>query len=64
MLGRPRDGKEIKKVYSVRLEPRLVEKIKKKYGSLQKFIDGIVNGDIHPYHNYITVRSKNEKESN
>jgi hypothetical protein len=60
MLGRPRDGKEVKKSYSVRLEPKIKEKICKKYGSLQKFIDGILNGDIHPYHNYITVRSKNE----
>ena len=61
-LGRPRDGKEVKKSYSIRLEPKIKEKICKKYGSIQKFIDGIINGDIHPYHNYITVRSNNENK--
>ena len=56
MLGRPRDGKNIKKVTSIRLDPDVKKKIIKKYGSVQKFIDGILTGDIHPYHNYITVK--------
>jgi len=47
MLGRPRKGTEVKRSYSVRLEPKVKEKICKKYGSIQKFIDGIINGDIH-----------------
>jgi hypothetical protein len=57
-LGRPKSGNEVKKVTSIRVEPRILEKIKKKYGSLQKFFDGIINGEIHPYHNYISVKKK------
>lgn len=62
-LGRPRDGKEVKQVKSIRIEPRLLAKIEKKYGSLQKFIDGVINGNIPPYYNYITARFKNESKS-
>ena len=38
-LGRPRDGKEIKKVYTLRLEPKVKDEIVKKYGSLTKAIE-------------------------
>ena len=62
-LGRPRDGKEVKVATSIRLEPKIKAKIIKKYGSVQKFLDGIINGDIHPYHNYITVRPSNETKN-
>ena len=33
-LGRPKDGNEVKKVYSVRLEPSVHKKLIKAYGSL------------------------------
>ena len=38
-VGKPRQGKQTKKVCSIRLEPRLKNKIIKKFGSLQKAID-------------------------
>lgn len=38
-LGRPRDGKTIKKVVSIRLEEKAKEKLIKKYGSIQKWVE-------------------------
>ena len=59
--GRPTKGKEAKIVKSIRVEPYILAKIEKKYGSIQKFIDGIIYGDIHPYHNYITIKTKDRR---
>lgn len=44
-LGRPRKGKGIKQVCSIRLEPSLIAEIKAKYGSLQKAVDYIIEND-------------------
>lgn len=54
-LGRPRDGKEIKKVYSVRLEPSVKDRLSRRYGSIQDIINGIINGTFK------LVRVKNDK---
>ena len=41
-IGRPRGGKEVKAVCSIRLEPKVKASIIKKFGSLQKFIDNAI----------------------
>lgn len=38
-LGRPRDGKEIKNVYTVRLEPTLKKRVDKNFDSLALLIE-------------------------
>jgi hypothetical protein len=43
MRGRPRHGKGLKKHVSLRIEEEILEKIILDYGSVQKFIDKIVN---------------------
>lgn len=42
-VGRPRTGKEIKKVCSIRIETKVKKKIIFKFGSVQKFINRILN---------------------
>ena len=41
-MSRPKQGKELKKVYSIRLEPKTHKKLVKTFGSLQIFIDYVV----------------------
>jgi len=43
-MSRPRDGKEIKKTYTVRIEPKLKKKLDKKFGSLTKMVAYILEG--------------------
>ena len=44
-MPKKRDGIEEKKIYSVRIEPRIMEKIIKKYGSFTKFINEKIKKD-------------------
>lgn len=41
-LGRPRDDKQVKKAYSVRLEPRIKNRLVKKYRSLANAINALL----------------------
>jgi len=41
--GRPRDGKEVKKVESIRVEPWIKNKLIDKFGSLQLAFDSFVD---------------------
>lgn len=38
-VGQPRHGEEVKKVYSIRIEPRLYAEIIKKFGKFSCFMD-------------------------
>ena len=42
-VGRPRNGKELKNVCSIRMENKIKTLIIKNFGSVQKWIDGIIN---------------------
>jgi uncharacterized protein (DUF4415 family) len=42
MRGRPRQGLGIKKHVSVRIDETLIEKILSDYGSIQKFLDELL----------------------
>ena len=44
-LGRPRQGRGIKISTSVRVEENVLKKIKRKYGSLQKYLDKKLQDD-------------------
>lgn len=41
-MGKPRQGKELKRVTSIRLEPRIIKMIIEQYGSLSEFISEAV----------------------
>lgn len=43
-MSRPRQGRQVKRVYSIRIEPRIKKKIDKKYGSLSKMLAEIIKG--------------------
>lgn len=43
-LGRKRDGKKVKEVYSVRLEPKVYEKLVKKFGSFTEAVKELIKG--------------------
>ena len=45
-MARPRDGKEVKQVHSIKLEPRTHKKIIKKYKTLAAFIKEAVKEKI------------------
>jgi len=38
-MGRPRDGRDIKKSYGVRLEPKFKNKVLEEFGSLRQAIE-------------------------
>lgn len=42
--GRPKKGKELSKVVSIRLEPKKKLELINKYGSVQKWVDIKLNG--------------------
>lgn len=41
-MGKPRQGKQVKEVCSIRLEPRTKKKLIKLYGSLQAAIEAFI----------------------
>lgn len=43
MVGSKRIGKEVRKVVSIRLEPRIKKKLRSKYGSIQAWIDACIS---------------------
>lgn len=45
-MARPRQNKEIKQHQSIRLEHSVKEEIRKKYGSIQAWIDEMVKTSI------------------
>ena len=38
-MGKPRDGKEVRKHISFRIEPKVLEEIIKEYGSFSAFVN-------------------------
>ena len=46
VLGRPKKGNEVREVKSVRVEPRKLAKLKKHYGTLQKFLDSMIRKEL------------------
>jgi hypothetical protein len=50
-VARPRQGGQVKGHQSIRLEPQAKEEIRRKFGSIQKFIDLMVKREISPDRN-------------
>lgn len=44
-MGKPRDGKEVKKQVSVRVEPSKYLQIVKEYGSFSAFVNAAIKKD-------------------
>lgn len=42
-IGRPKKGKQVKEHVSIRLEPSIKKSLAKEYGSIQSWIDFILN---------------------
>ena len=44
-MSRPRDGKEVKKQISVRVEPEILKRIISTYGSFSEFVNKKIKND-------------------
>ena len=44
-MARPKDGKEVKKIISFRIEPKLLKRIIKSHGSFSKWVNEKLKGD-------------------
>ena len=44
--GRKRDGKEVKKIAQVRIEPKVLKEIIEKYGSFTTFVNAKIKGEF------------------